>query len=176
MKTSLTPEPPRRPRRSEMVILFVVANQMFAIAAETVQEIRSTDSLAGAANEVVEPGFPKVRHTLERLGRTYYVVNATVHFGLPVSRPGLVLILRQQRVAVLVDRIERMTEIPSIYPLPRIFVGEERRWYRGLAYVDDLVVPIVHDSGFLTEEEFETLDTTSNLKTSQPETQGAIQA
>ena len=103
---------PRRGRHPETVILFFVANQMFAIAADAVQEIRSTDSLAGAANEIDNPELPKVRHTIDRSGRTYYVVNAGAHFGLPVTRPALVLILRQFRVAVLVDRIERMAEIP----------------------------------------------------------------
>ncbi len=59
------------------------------------------------------PELPKVRHMVERAHRTYFVVNAGVHFGLPVTRPTLVLILRQLRVAVLVDRIERMAEISS---------------------------------------------------------------
>src|SRR5271170_1658850 len=106
---------PRRARRTETVVLFYVANQMFAIAADSVHEIRSTDSLAGAANELENSGLPKVRHTIDRSGRTYYVVNAGMHFGLPVTRPSLVLILRQFRAAVLVDRIERMAEIPGVY-------------------------------------------------------------
>ena len=121
----------------ETVILFAVANQLFAIAADSVQEIRSTDSLSVAANEIERPELPKVRHTFERnRPHQYYVVNAGAHFGLPVTRPALVLILRQLRVALLVDRIERMAEIPGVYPLPLAFTGEERRWYRGLAYVE----------------------------------------
>ena len=84
---------------------------MFAVAAAAVQEIRSTDSLAVSANEIEHSEILKVRHTLERSHQTYYVVNAGAHFGLPVTRPTLVLILRQLRVAVLVDRIERMAEI-----------------------------------------------------------------
>ena len=67
-----------------------------------------------AANEIEQSEIPKVRHTLERSHRTYYVVNAGAHFGLPVTRPTLVLILRQLRVAVLVDRIERMAEISAV--------------------------------------------------------------
>src|SRR5271169_1774712 len=122
----------RRARRSEAMILFVIANRMFAISADSVQEIRSTDSLAGSANEIENSKIPKVRHTLERSHQTYYVVNAGAHFGLPVTRPTLVLILRQLRVALLVDRIERMAEIKSIHALPRAFAGDERRWYRGL--------------------------------------------
>ena len=55
----------RKARRPEAVILFTVANQLLAIAAEAVQEIRSTDSL-GAALEIEQQEIPKVRHTIER--------------------------------------------------------------------------------------------------------------
>jgi chemotaxis signal transduction protein len=166
----------RRSRRPEAVVLFWVANQMFAIAAGAVQEIRSTDSLAGAANEIEHSALPKVRHTLEWGRRTCYVVNAGMHFGLPITRPSLVLILRQMRAAVLVDRIDRMTEIAAVYPLPHAFTGEERRWYRGLAYVDDSVIPVVQPAGFLTAEEFAQLDRTAGGGGSQREMEGAVQA
>ena len=148
----------RRGRRPETVVLFVVANQMFAVAADSVHEIRSTDSIAGAANEVDHPELPKVRHTIERSGHTYYVVNAGIHFGLPVTRPSLVMILRQFRAALLVDRIDRMVEISGVHPLPHAFVGAERDWYRGLAYLDDSVIPVVEPRGFLTPQEFRQLD------------------
>lgn len=166
----------RRSRRSEAVVLFWVGNQMFAIAANLVQEIRSTDSLGGAANEIGRSALPKVRHTLQWGGRTCYVVNAGMHFGLPATRPTLVLILRQLRAAVLVDRIDRMTEIAAVYPLPRAFTGEERGWYRGLAYVDDSVIPVVQPAGFLTAEEFARLDRVAEGGGSQREMEGAVQA
>jgi len=150
----------RRGRRSEPVILFSVAHQTFAIAADAVQEIRSTDSFAGAAVEFKQSEVAKVRHTVERARRIYYVVNAGVHFGLPTTRPTLVLILRQLRVAVLVDRIERMTEISMVHPLPRGFSGAERHWYRGLAYLGDRVFPVIQPTGFLTADEFQRLDRT----------------
>jgi chemotaxis signal transduction protein len=162
--------------KPEAVILFWVANQMFAIAAESVQEIRSTDGLAGAANEIDQEAVPKVRHILEWGRRTCYVVNAGVHFDLPVTRPTLVLILRRMRIAVLVDRIDRMTEIPAVYPLPRAFVGKERRWYRGLAYIDDSVIPVVEPSGFLSAEEFAALERAIKPGESQREMEGAAQA
>jgi len=148
----------RRTRRAEPVILFTVSGETFAIAAEAVQEIRSTDGLAGAAVEFEQSEVPKVRHTIERARRTYYVVSAAKHFGLRLTRPTLVLILRQLRSAVLVDRIEGMAEIAAVHPLPRAFTGEERNWYRGLAYLHDAVVPVVRPSGFLTAEEFLRLD------------------
>ena len=166
----------RRVRRPETVVLFFVANQMFAIAADNVQEIRSTDSLAGSANEIENPEVPKVRHTIERGRRTYYVVNAGAHFGLPVTRPALVLILRQFRAALLVDRIDRMAEISAVHPLPLAFNGDERRWYRGLAYLDDSVIPVVEPTGFLTPEEFQNLDRASSMAASQRETEAAVQA
>ena len=121
----------RRSRSTEAVILFCIGVQTFAIAADAVQEIRSTDGLAGAATEFEQTEVPKVHHTIERAHRTYYVVNAGAHFGLPVTRPTLVLILRQLRSAVLVDQIERMADIFTVHPLPRAFAGQERRWYRG---------------------------------------------
>jgi chemotaxis signal transduction protein len=149
-----------RPRSgpSEQIILFSVSNQTFAIAASAVQEIRSTDSLPGTAHEIDCPGVPKVRHTIDRARQTYYVVNAGRHFSLPVSRPALVLILRQFRVALLVDRIDRMTDISRTYPLPHIFAGDEQRWYRGLTYIDDHVIPVVQPAGFLTSQDFQRLE------------------
>lgn len=166
----------RRARRLEPVILFSVARQTFAISADAVQEIRSTDSLAGAANEIEQPLLAKVRHTIERAHRKYYVVNACSHFNLPITRPTLVLILRQLRVAVLVDKIERMAEINAVHPLPRAFIGEERRWYRGLAYLEDHVIPVIEPAGFLAREEFQALDRITRAAESQREMEGAVQA
>jgi len=166
----------RRARRSEPVILFAVSSRTFAIAAEDVQEIRSTDSLGGTAVEIVEPLLEKVHHTLERAHRTYYIVNGCVHFGLRISRPTLVLIMRQVRVAVLVDRIERMSEFSAVYSLPRAFTGAERRWYRGLAYLDDHVIPVVAPTGFLTPEEFKRLDEQLNRDAARHDLEGAVRA
>ncbi len=167
---------PGRMRRPETVVLFAVGNQMFAIAADAVQEIRSTDSLAGSANEIDQIEIGKVRHTVERGHRTYFVVNAGMHFGLPVTRPTLVLILRNIHVAVLIDRIERMAEIPAVYPLPLAFAGDERRWYRGLANLDDLIIPVIDPAGFLTDEEFRALELAAQDSASQRELEGAAPA
>ena len=161
-------EPLKRRRAGvpEQVILFLVANQTFAIATNAVQEIRSTDSLSGTANEITRPELEKVRHTVERARQTYYVVNAGIHFSLPPSRATLIMILRDLRVAVLVDRIDRMTEISFTHQLPRAFTGAECEWYRGLTYVEDRVIPVVAPGGFLTEEEIQRLD--SAVKTEPP--------
>jgi chemotaxis signal transduction protein len=156
--------------------LFSVANQTFVIAAESVQEIRSTDSLAGTAIELEQSELPKVRHMVERAHRTYFVVNAGLHFGLPVTRPTLVLILRQLRAAILVDHIERMAKISTVHALPRAFSGQERQWYRGLAYLDDRVMPVIRPNGFLTPEEFRQLDQVARTAASQHEMEGTLQS
>jgi chemotaxis signal transduction protein len=176
--TELTLKPgskPRRARRTETMVLFAVANQMFAIAADAVQEIRSTDSLASSAIEIDQIEIGTVRHTVERGRRTYFVVNAGMHFGLPVSRPMLILILRNLRVAVLIDRIERMAEVSAVYALPLAFSGDERLWYRGLAQVDDLIIPVIRPDGFLTEDQFRSLDAALQAAASQQMAEGAAQ-
>jgi chemotaxis signal transduction protein len=149
---------PRRGKSSEQAILFSAGHRTFAIAAEAVQEIRSTDSLGGSAIELAQSDVPKVKHLVERAGRNYFIVNACAHFGLRVTRPTLVLILRKIRAAVLVDAIEKMEEIGAVHALPKAFRGAERNWYRGLAYVEDSVIPMINPAGFLTAAEFETLD------------------
>lgn len=158
--TALPPDlrVPRRAARSEQVILFSISHQLFAIAAASVQEIRSTDSLAGTAAEIVQPDVPKVRHTAQRGRRSLYIVHGGMHFGLSPSRPALVFILRSARAGLLVDRIEKMTAITRLYALPQTFCGEERTWYRGLTVVDDAVIPVVEPNGVLSPRELELLD------------------
>jgi chemotaxis signal transduction protein len=166
---------PRRARVSEAVILFCVANQTFAIAADAVQEIRSTDSLGGTAIEIEQAEVPKVRHLVERARRTYYVVSGCAHFGLRVTRPTLVLILRQIRAAVLVDSIERMADVTTIHQLPRGFEGDERKWYRGLTYLEDRVIPVINPGGFLTVEEFSRLDQAAAVSIATQQLESAVQ-
>lgn len=167
------PPRPRKVHAAEPAIIFLISRRLFAIGADAVQEIRSTDSIAGAASEFESADVPKVRHTIERGHRQYYVVNGCAHFGLAILRPTLVLILRQLRVAVLVDRIERMTGLSSVYDLPLAFSGEERRWYRGLTYLDDHVIPVVDPRGFLTAEEFRRLEAVPSAAVPSDELEGA---
>ena len=138
--------------------MFEVAGVEMAIPAGAVHEIRSTDSLAGEAAMLEQKDFPWVRHTIERAGTTHYVVNVGGFFGLPRTRPSLVLVLRGVRCALLVDRIERMDALSAIHALPRAFQGDERRWYLGLALFDDGVVPMLNPCGLLTHEHLERLD------------------
>jgi chemotaxis signal transduction protein len=162
-----------RPRKKEQVLLFSVANQIFAIATNAVREIRSTDSLAGTATEIQNPEIPSVRHTVQRGQRTYYVVNAGSHFGLPATRPSLLLILRDSRAVVLIDRIERMMEISAVDSLPRAFSGDEQKWYRGLTYADDRVIPVIEPASFLSAEEIQRLDNSTRTTSTPREMEGA---
>jgi chemotaxis signal transduction protein len=116
-----------------------------------------------------------VRHLVERARRTYYVVSGCAHFGLRVTRPTLVLILRQIRAAVLVDSIERMADVATIHPLPRGFQGEERKWYRGLTYLEDRVIPVINPGGFLTVEEFARLDQAAAVSIATQHLESAVQ-
>jgi chemotaxis signal transduction protein len=163
-------------RRPEQVILFIVSGQAFAIAAEAVKEIRSTDSLAGAALELECPEVPKIRHFVERAHRAFYVVNGCDHFHLPATRPSLALVLRQFRIVLLVDSVDRIAEISAIYSLPLAFSGEERIWYRGLAYMEDRITPVIQPAGFLSREQLDYLDRIASRSHSRQHAQGAVPA
>lgn len=146
--------------RAEQVILFRVAGQFFAISSAAVQEIRSTDSLSGAAKDITQPELRKVRHVVHRGKRAIYVVHGGTMFDLPVSRAALVFLLRRGRAALLVDSIEKMTSITRLQALPLAFCREERAWYRGLAVLEEGVVPVLNPDGLLNGEELALLDAT----------------
>jgi chemotaxis signal transduction protein len=148
----------RRSSRSEPVILFSIAGQVFAINANAIQEIRTTDSISAAATDVSASGISKVRHRLRRGHKNYNVVNGCAHFGLPASRPTQVVVLRNHQIAVLVDSIDRMETMTFLMALPPGFGGPERLWYRGITLVAQNVVPVVNPAGFLTEQEIAQLD------------------
>jgi chemotaxis signal transduction protein len=152
--------PPQKmvPARTEQIILFRASNQIFAISSGSVQEVRSVDSLAGAAVEISEASLAKVRHAIRRNGRNLYVVNAALHFGLRPSPAALIFLLRNSRVALLIDGIEKMTTMSRLQALPGAFCHEEREWYRGLTVLDQNVIPVVNSRGFLTAEEISLLD------------------
>lgn len=146
--------------RTEQVILFRVGGQLFAISSASVQEVRSVDSLAGMAQALPHSKLRKVRHSVRRGGRTLFVVNGTIHFGLAAAPASLVFVLRHTRTALLVDGIEKMTAISRLQALSYAFCHEERRWYRGLTALDQTVVPVVDPDGFLSFEELTLLDET----------------
>jgi chemotaxis signal transduction protein len=144
--------------RTEQIILFRVSGQVFAVSAASVQEVRSVDSLSGAAKEIDQPAIRKVRHVLRRGDKAIYVVNVASHFGMPATAAELVFVLRKSRTALLVDGMDKMATMHRLQALPLAYCQEERTWYRGLTALDQNVIPVVNPEGFLTAEEFELLD------------------
>jgi chemotaxis signal transduction protein len=144
--------------RAEQIILFRIGEQLFALSSSSVQEVRGADSLSGGASEVTAPGIGKVRQFVRRGPNPLFLVSGARHFGLPAEEGILAFVLRNTRTALLVDSIERMTAMTRLQALPLSFCHEERRWYRGLTAVDQMVVPVVRPEGFLSDEELTMLD------------------
>lgn len=148
----------RTPVRTEQIILFRISGQLFAVSSGSVQEVRAVDSIAGVAVELPQVAIRKVRHSLRRGGKSMYVVSGSIHFGLPAAPASLVFVLRNTRVALLIDGIEKMTTMTRLQALSQAFCHDERRWYRGLTALDQTIVPVVRPDGFLSDEEVALLD------------------
>ncbi|HUC53313.1 MAG TPA: chemotaxis protein CheW [Candidatus Cybelea sp.] len=144
--------------KSEQLILFRVSGQLFAVSSASVQEVRSADSMSGAATEISAPGIRKVRYVLRRGDRSLFIVNGAMHFGLHAAEGALLFVLRKTRTALLIDGIEKMTSMTRLQALPLSFCHEERQWYRGLTALDQTVVPVVKPEGFLSADELTLLD------------------
>jgi len=138
------------------VILFTIGENLFAIGAAAVNEIQSLDGMQVIGSQPRQ--FGKVRHTITREGRRYWVVDANVHFGMMPTHSTRVLLLGGSPVAVKVDGIVRMTEIQRVLPLPQAFQGDERNWYLGLALLDGVVVPVVNPDAFLSHYDMVALE------------------
>jgi len=165
---------PRPAARGEQVILFRIGPQIFAVSANEVQEIRSTDNMAAAAAEVPTPELRMVRYVITRGHRKLYVVHGAALFGLPSAPASLVLVLRNSRAALLVEAVESMTRISRLMALPQAFCGRERAWYRGLTVLGDAVVPVLNPGGLLSADELARLDAASAAN--EPAAQNAASA
>ncbi len=141
----------------EAVILFSVGHNNFAVAAGAVEEIRNIEDLTPFAPPFKLSSLTRVKHTLARGKKTYFVVDAAAQFGLASSHDTRLLLLRHAAVAVQVENVARMAEIVTLHALPHAFTGDERRWYRGLAQVGEDVVPVVAPEAFLTGAEISLL-------------------
>jgi chemotaxis signal transduction protein len=159
--------------RTEQIILFRVSGQLFAVSSGSVQEVRSVDSLAGSAAEITAPGLKKVRHIVRRGDKSLFVVNAALHFGLPVTAGLLVFVLRRTRTALLVDGIEKMTTMTRLQALPQAYCNEERIWYRGVTALEQNVIPVVNPEGFLTSEELALLELSQTSAATDVKTAGS---
>lgn len=139
----------------EDVIVFAVGGYKLAIAAGAVKEIRGMDDLHPFKLGGISAQIAKLKYTLERNGTTYFVVDAAQHFRLPASSASRVMVLRNMPTGVLVDSTDRIMEISALHAVPPAFTHEERNWYRGLAVVNGLVVPVVNHNAFLNRAELE---------------------
>ena len=146
------------PAKTEQIILFRVSGQLFAVSSASVQEVRSADSMSGAAMEISAPGLRKVRHVVRRGERSLFIVNGAMHFGLHAAEGALLFVLRKTRTALLIDGIDKMATMTRLQALPLSFCHEERQWYRGLTALDQSIVPVVKPEGFLSPEELALLD------------------
>lgn len=152
-KLGPAPQPPAR----EDVIAFEVGGYRLAIAASVVKEIRGMDGLQPFTLGGITAKIGKLKYTLERNGTTHFVIDAAQHFQLPASQASRVLVLRNAPIGVLVDSTDRIMEISSLHAVPRPFMHEERIWYRGLAVVNNTVVPVVNHHALLNRAELEIL-------------------
>ena len=141
------------------VILFTIGDNLFAIGAAAVNEIQSLEGMQAIGEHPRQ--FGKVRHTIIREGRRYWVVDGNIHFGMMPTHSTRVLLLDANPVALKVDGIVRMTEVPRVLPLPQAFQGDERNWYVGLALVDEIVVPVVSPEAFLSHYDLMALEQSS---------------
>lgn len=141
----------------EDVILFKVGTNRFAIAANAVDEIRNLDGVSPLPPALRHQRLSRVKAMLVREkkdpDKIFFVVDAAAQFGLDAVEPGRVLVLRQSCAALQVESIDRMTQITTVVALPAAFSGQERAWYRGLAVLDDQVVPLVNAEAFLNKGE-----------------------
>lgn len=147
----------KKATQMEDVILFLVAGQRFAIAANTVDEIRNLDGLSPLPTALKHPRLSKVKAVLVREkkdpAKVFFVVDAGAHFGLTGGEIGRVLVLRGSSAAIQVENIDRMMQISTVVELPLAFSGQERTWYRGFALLNDQVVPLVSPEAFLNKGE-----------------------
>jgi chemotaxis signal transduction protein len=153
MKIGIPERRRERGRRGEAVILFSVAGQRFAIAARAVDEIRAAEGLQALSASGFWAKAAKVRHFVQRERKTYYVVDANMHFRMLPSPQQRLLMLHDAPLAIAVEAIDRMAEINMLYALPRAFTGEERQWYRGLIVLHGEVVPVVNPAAFVSRGE-----------------------
>jgi len=143
--------------KREAVILFVVGGYTLAIAAHAVEEIRNTGGVKPLPPGTAGGRLAKFKGVLERDRKRYFVVDSNLHFRLFPSKASRLLVLRGSSAAVLVDHTDRIIEIGAVHALPRAFQGEERQWYRGLAMIDERVVPVVDPGAFMSKPEFTVL-------------------
>jgi chemotaxis signal transduction protein len=108
------------------IILFTAGGMRFAIEASEVEEIRDRDE----------------RATICKL-KGPESIDFALQVGLGAGVQEHFVVLKRGECSLGVTEVERMTSLPKVVPLPRLFRGAERQWYRGLLLLEDDVVPLV---------------------------------
>jgi chemotaxis signal transduction protein len=108
------------------VILFSAGGVRFAVQADEVQEVRDGDE----------------RTPIRKL-KGMEPIDFALQVGLGEGILERLVVLKPGECALAVTDVERITSIPRVVPLPGLFRGVERQWYRGLLLLEDEVVPLV---------------------------------
>jgi hypothetical protein len=108
------------------VILFTAGGVRFAVEASEVEEIRDREE-RGAIHGLkgTEP------------------IDFALQVGLGAGRLEHFVVLKPGDCSLGVTEVERMTSLPRVVPLPGLFRGAERLWYRGLLLLENDVIPLV---------------------------------
>jgi chemotaxis signal transduction protein len=108
------------------IILFWVGPYRLGIDASSLKEIRNDEGATA-----VELGCQSI-------------LSAHAFLGISGAEGKRLLVLRPGRVALRVDRVERMIEANAVRPLPQAFRGAEREWYRGFACDGEMIFPVLN--------------------------------
>jgi chemotaxis signal transduction protein len=108
------------------VILFTAGGSRFAVEASQVEEIRDCDD----------------RTSIRKL-KSPEPIDFAMRIGLGAGILERLVVLKPGVCALGVTEVERMTSLPKVVPLPGLFRGAERQWYRGLLLLENDVVPLV---------------------------------
>lgn len=114
------------PATSGPVILFTAGGMRFAIHSSEVEEIRDRDD----------------RTSLRKL-KGAESIDFALQVGLGEGTLERYVVLKPGDCSLAVTNVERIAISPKLVPLPALFRGAERQWYRGLLLLENEVVPLV---------------------------------
>jgi len=108
------------------VILFTAGGMRFAVEASEVEEIQDRDD----------------RTSIRKL-KGMESIDFALQVGLGAGILDRFVVLKPGECSLGVTDVERMASLPKVVPLPGLFRGAERQWYRGLLLLENGVVPLV---------------------------------
>jgi hypothetical protein len=94
------------------------------------------------ASEVEEIRDGEERGAIHGLKGTQ-AIDFALQVGLGAGRLERFVVLKPGGCSLGVTEVERMTSLPKVVPLPGLFLGAERQWYRGLLLLENEVIPLV---------------------------------